>query len=98
MSPVEHSSDVVQPPPAANSVGRRVFLAGIWGLLGTFLGYSAGINYGVQVWPTLRANSPEAYSGRMFIIQTRAGCAGFVGLMAGALFGGLGCYTSRGKE
>ncbi len=95
MSPVEHTSDAELSPRTTISISRRIALAGIWGLLVALVGFGAVLGYGAMNPPAWVDGSPEANWGRGLALDLVAIEVGLVGLVAGAVFGGLRCFVPK---
>lgn len=76
------------------TIGRRLVLAVIWGLLISLVGFGAAFGYGTMNLPP-QGRSPETTWIRGLSRDLMAIQVWFVGLVAGAVFGGLGCFLPR---
>ncbi len=85
---------MVEPSPHTTTIGRRIALAGLWGLLISLVGFGAAFGYGTMNLPP-QGHSPETNGIRGLSRDLMAIQVWFVGLVAGAVFGGLGCFLPR---
>lgn len=87
---------MVEPSPhtTTTTIDRRMALAGVWGLLISLVGFGVAFGYGTMNLPP-QGRSPEASGMRGLNRDIMAIEVWFVGLVAGAVFGGLGCFLPR---
>lgn len=77
-------------------MGRRVIFAGIWGLLGAVAGSGIVAAIIIVAEPESRGRSPDGGDwGRGLMLDGAAIALGFVGMAAGAVFGGLQCFAPK---
>lgn len=85
---------MVDPSPHTTTIGRRLVLAGLWGLLISLVGFGAAFGYGTMNLPP-QGHSPETTGIRGLNRDIMAIEVWFVGLVVGAAFGGIGCYLPK---